>query len=186
MMCDVTPLITPMELTDLDFIMPLERQVFADPWTRRMYASDLTENSLANYQVIRPSNGGELPPILAWGGFWLLVDEAHIATVATHPDYRGCGLGQWLMVALMDKALELGARVATLEVRASNLVAQKLYAKLGFDVVGTRRKYYRDGEDGLIMTTPDLSDPEMTSQLLVARQDAMERMTRCFGGPVRE
>mgnify|MGYP001056959788 CR=1 FL=1 len=71
MMCNVIPLITPMELTDLDVIMPLERQVFADPWTRRMYASDLTENSLANYQVIRPCNGGDLPPILAWGGFWL-------------------------------------------------------------------------------------------------------------------
>ena len=124
-----------------------------------------------------------LPPILAWGGFWLLVDEAHIATVAAHPEYRGCGLGQWLMVALMDKAQERGARVATLEVRASNLTAQKLYAKLGFDVVGTRRKYYRDGEDGLIMTTPELSDPEIVARLQVARQDAVDRMTRCFGDP---
>ena len=180
------PVITPLELADLDIIMPLERQAFADPWTRRMYASDLTDNALATYQVIRPAGGGELPPILAWGGFWLLIDEAHIATLAAHPDYRGCGLGKWLMVALMDKALERGARVATLEVRASNLIAQKLYAKLGFDVVGTRRKYYRDGEDGLIMTTPDLGDPEMTSRLSVARQDAVERMTRCFGGAVRE
>ena len=159
------PVITALELTDLDVIMPLERQAFADPWTRRMYASDLTDNALATYQVIRPAGGSELPPILAWGGFWLLVDEAHIATVAAHPDYRGCGLGEWLIVALMDKALERGARVATLEVRASNLIAQRLYAKLGFDVVGTRRKYYRDGEDGLIMTTPDLGDPEMTSRL---------------------
>ncbi len=180
------PIISPMELTDLDVIMPLERQAFADPWTRRMYASDLTDNSLATYQVIRPADGNELPPILAWGGFWLLVDEAHIATVAAHPDYRGCGLGQWLMVALMDEALERGARVATLEVRASNLVAQKLYAKLGFNVVGTRRKYYRDGEDGLIMTTPDLEDSEITARLRAARQDAAKRMTRCFGGLGRE
>ncbi len=182
----ITPMITPMELTDLDVIMLLERQVFTDPWTRRMYASDLTENSLATYQVIRSAGEDDLPPILAWGGFWLLVDEAHIATVAAHPAYRGCGLGQWLMVSLMETALERGASVATLEVRASNLIAKKLYAKLGFDVVGTRRKYYRDGEDGLIMTTPDLSDSEMASRLRAARQDAVERMTQCFGGPVRE
>ena len=86
-----------------------ERVAFADPWTRRMYWSDLTDNSLATYRVIRSANNAGVPPILGWGGFWLLVDEAHIATVAAHPEYRGCGLGQWLMVALLDKALERGA-----------------------------------------------------------------------------
>lgn len=174
------PFIAPMDPQDVDTIMPLERVAFADPWTRRMYLSDLAENPLATYRVIRTENG-LLPPILGWGGFWLLIDEAHIATVAAHPDYCGCGLGQWLMVALLDKAQERGARVATLEVRASNLAAQKLYDKLGFDVVGTRRKYYRDGEDGLIMTTPPLVEPEIQARLEAAREDALERITRCFG-----
>ena len=111
----------------------------------------------------------------------LLVDEAHIATVASHPEYRGCGLGEWLVVDLMERAQERGARVATLEVRAGNLIAQKLYAKLGFDVVGTRRKYYRDGEDGLIMTTPAFDDPEIQSRMESAREDALVRLARCFG-----
>jgi ribosomal-protein-alanine N-acetyltransferase len=166
---------------DLDEIMPLERQVFADPWTRRMYLSDLADNPLATYRVIRPGVSATLPPILGWGGFWLLVDEAHIATVASHPQYRGCGLGQALMVALLDKARERGARVATLEVRASNLPGQKLYDKLGFDIVGTRRGYYRDGEDGLIMTTPSLAEPEIRARIEAARKEAADRLARCFG-----
>lgn len=176
------PFISPMDPQDVDVIMPLERQAFADPWTRRMYLSDLAENPLATYRVVRSESDG-LPPILGWGGFWLLIDEAHIATVASHPEYRGCGLGQWLMVALLDKAQERGARVATLEVRISNLTAQKLYDKLGFDVVGTRRKYYRDGEDGLIMTTPTLAEPDIQARLEAAREDALERITRCFNQP---
>ena len=174
------PQLAPMLPEDLDAIMPLEREAFADPWSRRMYLSDLADNPLATYRVIRGMGDG-LPPILGWGGFWLLVDEAHIATVASHPAHRGCGLGEWLMVDLMEKAQARGARVATLEVRASNLTAQKLYAKLGFDVVGTRRKYYRDGEDGLIMTTPELDDPEIVGRVAAARADALARLLRCFG-----
>jgi ribosomal-protein-alanine N-acetyltransferase len=174
------PFVSPMEVDDLDTIMPLERVAFADPWTRRMYFSDLTDNPLATYRVIRAGDDADLPPILAWGGFWLLVDEAHIATVASHPQYRGCGLGQWLVVSLMEQAQDRGARVATLEVRASNLSAQKLYDKLGFDVVGMRRKYYRDGEDGLIMTTPPLDEPDMQARLAAAREDALARVLRCL------
>lgn len=175
------PFLSFMQPDDLEAIMPLERLAFADPWSRRMYLSDLADNPLATYRVIRSDGDASLPPILGWGGFWLLVDEAHIATIASHPEHRGCGLGEWLLVDLMERALDRRARVATLEVRASNLVAQKLYAKLGFDVVGTRRKYYRDGEDGLIMTTPALDDPEITERVEHARSDALARIERCFG-----
>ena len=175
------PLVSPMEPSDLDTIMPLERQAFADPWTRRQYSNDLAENPLATYRVIRPANSSTLPSILAWGGFWLLVDEAHIATVAVHPDFRGCGLGQLLMVDLMDEAQAQGARVATLEVRAGNLLAQKLYAKLGFDVVGTRRKYYRDAEDD---ADYDHTRAERSGDHFPAAgrgQDARARLIRRFG-----
>lgn len=174
------PFVSPMDVQDVDVILPLERQTFADPWTRRMYLSDLTGNPLATYRVIRTAEDDGLPPILGWGGFWLLIDEAHIATIASHPNYRGCGLGQWLMVALLDVAKERGARFATLEVRASNLPARKLYDKLGFEVAGSRRKYYRDGEDGLIMTTPPLNEPDIQARIEAAREAALERVTRCF------
>ena len=124
--------VAPMTPDDLDEIMPLERQCFADPWTRRMYLSDLTTNEAATYLVLRrgdaatrrhgegqaveddfavsPIHRVPVSPVLAYGGLWLLLDEAHIATVASHPDWRGCGLGQWLMLALLDAADRAGGR----------------------------------------------------------------------------
>lgn len=174
------PAIAPMIPADLDDIMPLERQVFKDPWTRHMYLVDLTENPLATYLVVR-SEDERFPPVLAWGGFWLLVDEAHIATIASHPSWRGCGLGQWLALALLDAAVARGGRLATLEVRAGNTAAQRLYDKLGFELVGRRRRYYSDGEDALIMTTPPLADPALQARLAAARTEALAKVGRCFG-----
>lgn len=175
------PTITPMTPADIDAILPLERESFKDPWTRRMYYVDLTDNPMATYLVIRSAAGNDAAPILGWGGFWLMVDEAHISTVASHPDYRGCGLGQWLMVALLDAAQARGAVRSTLEVRISNTPARTLYEKLGYEVTGQRRRYYRDGEDGLIMTTPDFSDPAWQARLAAARADAETRVARCVG-----
>jgi ribosomal-protein-alanine N-acetyltransferase len=181
--------ITPMTPADLDAIMSLERRCFKDPWTRHMYLSDLTTNALATYLVLRAPAGvrarepesGSVPSLLAYGGLWLLLDEAHIATIAVHPDWRGCGLGQWLMLALLDAGIERGATLATLEVRVGNIPARCLYEKLGFEEVGQRRKYYRDGEDALILTTPPLLTPAMQERLSAARADAAARLEMCFG-----
>jgi [ribosomal protein S18]-alanine N-acetyltransferase len=202
--------VSSMTPDDLDEIMPLERRCFADPWTRRMYLNDLTTNEAATYLVVRHGDAGTrrngegqtvedyfavspchgvpvspcprvaASPILAYGGFWLLLDEAHIATVASHPDWRGCGLGEWLMLALLDTAVLRGAVTSTLEVRAGNLPAKRLYEKLGYEVAGVRKRYYRDGEDGLIMTTPPLAGPVMQTRLAGARQDALHRLEHCF------
>lgn len=195
------PAITPMTVADLDDIMALERVCFKDPWTRRMYLADLTENELATYLVVRVGNDKcgrmnderrdhsafniQRSAILAYGGFWLLTDEAHIATIAAHPDRRGCGLGLYLLLAMLDAALAHGARSSTLEVRAGNLPAIRLYEKLGYRIAGRRRRYYRDGEDGLIMTTPPLAEPEMQARLAMARVDALAKLRQCFDRPAQ-
>ncbi len=171
--------IAPMTPNDLDEVMALERRCFTDPWTRRMYLSDLTDNPLATYLVIRVQPA----LIVAYGGYWLMGDEAHIATVASHPDWRGCGLGQSLTVALMEAAQARGARLATLEVRAGNAAAQGLYRKLGFAVEGVRKHYYRDGEDGIIMTTPPLADAAMQKRLKTAQGEALDKLTGCLAVP---
>ena len=91
--------------------------------------------------------------ILAYGGYWLMGDEAHIVNVATHPDVRRRGYGEITVMRMVEAARAAGAHLVTLEVRMSNRVAQKLYAKLGFVEVGERRRYYNDnGEDALLMT----------------------------------
>jgi len=184
---NLLPAIT-MTPTDLDEVMLLERRCFKDPWTRHMYLSDLTSNPLATYLVLRtPAEMSAREPeqassssLLAYGGFWLLLDEAHIATIASHPRWRRCGLGLWLMLALLEAGIQRGAALSTLEVRVGNAPARRLYEKLGFEEVGHRRNYYRDGEDALIMTTPPLLGTAMQQRLAVARADAAARIQGCF------
>src|SRR5262249_2963931 len=96
--------------------------------------------------------------IIGFAGLWLMVDEAHITTIAVHPDYRGRGLGELELASLIDIAAQIGAKWVTLEVRVSNYIAQNLYRKYGFREAGMRRRYYSDNqEDALIMWTEELS-----------------------------
>jgi [ribosomal protein S18]-alanine N-acetyltransferase len=99
----------------------------------------------------------ELKSIVGYAGIWVMTDEAHITTIASHPEVRGQGVGELLLVALIHRAIEIGARWMTLEVRASNSVAQNLYRKYTFKEMGVRRRYYSDnGEDALVMWTDAL------------------------------
>ncbi len=105
-------------------------------------------------------------PIVGYGGLWLMVDEAHITTIAVAPEYRERSLGELLLNNLIDHSFDLQARILTLEVRVSNIVAQNLYSKYGFQVVGKRRRYYTDnGEDALIMSTETLLTPEYQTRI---------------------
>lgn len=102
----------------------------------------------------------DLASIIGFAGLWLMVDEAHITTIAMHPDFRQRGLGEFLLVSLIDTAYEIGARWVTLEVRVSNGVAQSLYRKYGFHQAGVRHRYYSDNqEDALIMWTDEINSP---------------------------
>jgi ribosomal-protein-alanine N-acetyltransferase len=180
------PIITPMTVADVDDFMVIERTSFHQPWSRHMYLMDLKTNQMASYLVMRPApqDGDRLPPILAYGGLWLLVDEAHIATIASHPQWRGCGLGHRLLLGLLDAAAERGADRSTLEVRVSNTTARGLYEQVGYRWVGTRRRYYQDGEDALIMTTPALDDSAFQALLAEQHLLAEARLASCFAnGP---
>jgi len=104
-----------------------------------------------------PQLDEELKSIVGYSGIWVMTDEAHITTIASHPDVRGMGVGELLLVALIHRAIEIGARWMTLEVRATNAVAQNLYRKYTFKEMGVRRRYYSDnGEDALVMWTDAL------------------------------
>jgi ribosomal-protein-alanine N-acetyltransferase len=176
------PIIDRMTPDDVDEFMDIERASFHQPWSRHMYLMDLRTNPIATYLVMRPAapEAGRLPHILAYGGMWLMGDEAHIATIASHPDWRGCGLGHRLLLALMDEALQIGAVRSTLEVRVSNHTARGLYEQVGYEWAGTRRRYYQDGEDAFIMTTPPLADPAMQTLLAQQRGAAVRRLAQCF------
>ena len=95
---------------------------------------------------------------VGYAGMWMILDEADINNVCIHPDYQGKGYGNRLVDFVIHEAYSLGADSLTLEVRAGNIRAQKLYARFGFIVEGIRKKYYEDnGEDALIMWKQGLS-----------------------------
>lgn len=157
--------IVPMRAGDLDAISAIERASFDSPWPPDAYRSELETNRLAQYLVVRVA-----AEIVAYGGMWLMVDEAHVITFAVHPAWRRQQIGGRLLLAMLDIALDAGAREATLEVRLSNLPARRLYETFGFRPVGLRPRYYNDnGEDALIMTTDPLRDPPMRQRIVRLR-----------------
>jgi [ribosomal protein S18]-alanine N-acetyltransferase len=104
-----------------------------------------------------PALDETLRSIVGYAGLWQMVDEAHVTTIATHPSIRGRGAGELLLLGLIERALDIGARWMTLEVRVSNTVAQNLYRKYTFKEMGVRRRYYSDnGEDALVLWTDPL------------------------------
>lgn len=96
--------------------------------------------------------------IIGFAGFWVMADEAHITAIAVRGAYRRQGIGELLLISIIDLATELSAHIVVLEVRASNTVAQSLYIKCGFTQVGVRRGYYIDNkEDAIVMSTQDIT-----------------------------
>jgi ribosomal-protein-alanine N-acetyltransferase len=120
-----------------------------------------------------PALEAELRSIIGYAGLWLMTDEAHITTIAVDPDFQGNGIGELLLVGLIDRARQIGARWLTLEVRVSNEVAQRLYEKYTFKEMGLRRRYYSDnGEDALVMWT-DPIDSDTFQETLQRNRDAL-------------
>jgi ribosomal-protein-alanine N-acetyltransferase len=150
-----------MRFDDLPAVQAIEQASFTTPWPPHAYRSELESNRLATYLVVR---SGET--VVGYAGMWLMVDEAHITTFAIHPAWRRRGIGERLLLALLDLAVDRRAREATLEVRLSNLPARRLYEKYGFRPVGLRPNYYSDDrEDALIMTTETLGSERMRSRI---------------------
>jgi|tagenome__1003787_1003787.scaffolds.fasta_scaffold20469487_2 ribosomal-protein-alanine N-acetyltransferase len=158
-------LVRPMTIADLPAVQLIERASFTTPWPPQAYRQELESNRLAAYLV--GVIGGD---VVAYGGIWLMVDEAHVTTFAVHPRYRRRRIGERLLLSLLDLSLDRHAREATLEVRLSNLAARRLYEKYGFRPVGIRPRYYSDNqEDALIMTTEPLAGPHMRERIAALR-----------------
>ena len=116
--------------------------------------------------------------IIGFAGLWLMVDEAHVTTIAVHPDYRHHGIGELMLSSLIEHANDIGARVVTLEVRVTNDVAQNLYRKYGFEGMGIRKRYYSDNdEDALIMSTSEIHDPYYRERFMQLRSQLAQRLS---------
>jgi len=146
-----------MRLDDIDQVILIDRLSFSLPWPASAFRHELVNNPSSLLWVAEQDMADGDPCVVGAVVVWMIMDEAHIATLAVHPDYRRHGISQQLLVTVLRQAIERGAALATLEVRANNQAAQSLYKKFKFEIVGRRPRYYQDNfEDALIMTV-DLS-----------------------------
>jgi len=147
----------PMELEDIPCVHEIDMLSFSLPWPEKSFRFELTENpsTLALLVEIVPKDS--IPIVIGMSIVWIIDDEAHIATIAIHPGYRGNGYGKSLLAETLRQSIQRGAYLATLEVRESNLIAQQMYHVFGFSVDGKRSHYYHDNnEDAIIMTVNQL------------------------------
>lgn len=153
-----------MKSQDLDQVMNIERMSFSLPWPLSAYNYELNENPhsllwVAETDIIDGWKNEYDKQIVGMIVLWQIMDEAHIASLAVHPDCRGRGIARDLLYVALKEAMRKGLSSATLEVRANNFAAQHLYHHFGFEIVGCRPRYYRDNnEDGLIMTAKHLDE----------------------------
>ena len=145
-----------MRPSDITPVMAIEHVVFPTPWKASAYEYEVTRNRLASYQVLLVSQGDRPRQLIGYGGTWTLADELHVSTLAVDKEWQGKGLGELLFLNMLTLAYKLPVTLVTLEVRQSNTVAQALYNKYKFEVVGERRRYYERREDALIMTSAAL------------------------------
>ncbi|MBN1977468.1 MAG: ribosomal protein S18-alanine N-acetyltransferase [Anaerolineae bacterium] len=164
--------IRPMELGDIPTVVAIDQLSFPTPWPASSYAYELKHRNASFYYVLlKPEENGEPRSEQGWRrwllsvpglgkqerrvigylGLRLCSSETHISTIAVHPNWRGKGLGEFLLLTALERSWKMEFGAVTLEVRPSNQVAQRLYRKYGFRFTGVHAGYYRDGEDAWLM-----------------------------------
>lgn len=148
-----------MTVDDIPAVIELDRLSFSLPWPERSFRFELTDNPVSRCWVAEVD--GRIVGMLV---AWLIADEAHIATLATHPDYRRQGIARKLLSHALEHLRREGARSSFLEVRESNFAAQQMYRKFGYEVSGRRPRYYKDNnEDAILMTLSSLDAERLAS-----------------------
>lgn len=171
----------PLAEGDVAAVIQLERASFEPGWAETAFERELKHNGMARYIVLATT--GKPERIIGFAGAWLMVDEAHVVSMAVRSELRGRGYGRLLLHGLIELAREAGMDVATLECRVSNTVARNLYGTYGFYEVGLRKRYYADNkEDAVIMTTEELNSAAYVARLARLEEELAERLP---GAPPR-
>ena len=200
-----------MAEADIPQVYAIDHESFPAESLFRPYSSYAREmhNSMAHYVVACIPPSGNLqssgqswlkralqhnplhPPHLAAGeellvgfaGFWIMLDEAHVIAIAVREPYRGQGIGQGLLLSVIDMAIKLQSRLITLEARERNMGAQAMYRKHGFEVVGRRPHYYSDNqEDAVLMTIEDLRSAEFRERFRQLKAETLKN--NCLARPM--
>ncbi|MCX6022717.1 MAG: ribosomal protein S18-alanine N-acetyltransferase [Chloroflexi bacterium] len=152
--------VRPMVSADIPQVIAIEQDAFPEDDPPTDFQREL-DHPIAHYLVLEDDAQPEADRLLGYTGIWVVLDEAHLMSIGVRTLLRGRGLGELLLIATLDLAIEEGARQMFLEVRVSNVAAQTLYRKYGFVKVGIRRRYYPDNnEDALLMHVNGLTDED--------------------------
>ena len=142
-----------MKVEDVPEVARIDQLSFTLPWPEHAFHYEVSDNRAARCLVAEAEDKRLAAMIVSW----IIIDELHIATIATHPEFRRQGIGAQILRAALEEGLEAGVKRAFLEVRASNEAAQSMYRKFGFEATGRRVRYYRDnGEDAILMILESL------------------------------
>jgi ribosomal-protein-alanine N-acetyltransferase len=172
-----------MNSEDLDRIMTIEPAAFGTHhWSLQSFEKELSNDSGCYYSA----TATDTAELVGYSGFWLIGEEAHITTLAVHPDFQRQYIGERLLINDILEAKRAGARWMTLEVRISNEKAQNLYFKYGFKSLGVRRSYYQDNdEDALVLWTENIETPQfnrlLEQRLEILEPDLREQVRRLAG-----
>lgn len=184
-----------MESRDVPVVAAIDRVSFPTPWPEGAFYRELQRERARYLVLLRPEERSSQPSshqetswlqrlfgtkkgsrVIGYVGFRLEQEGGHITTIALHPDWRGRGFGELLLLVALEKMIKRGADVVTLEMRPSNDVAHQLYRKYGFRVVRSRRRYYRDGEDAWVMAAK-VGGEDYQERLSELREALEERLS---------
>ena len=141
-----------MMVEDIPTVVALDKISFSLPWPERSFRFEVTANPASRCWVAEVDER-----IAGMIVAWLFVDEVHIATLATNPEFRRQGIAQKLLSHVLKLAMKEGAVSSFLEVREGNLAAQEMYRKFGYKESGRRPRYYKDNnEDAILMTLSEI------------------------------
>ncbi|HEX6207302.1 MAG TPA: ribosomal protein S18-alanine N-acetyltransferase [Actinomycetota bacterium] len=163
-----------MRRRHLKGVLAIERQVYPRPWSSNLFLAELRNHKDRAYYVALIDR-----EVVGYGGLLSYGDEAHVTTIAVHPDHQRHKIGTRLLIELIDQARRMDGVAVSLEVRVTNHGAQRMYGRFGFRPVGVRKNYYQEiGEDALVMWTDDIRTEEYTRLLEGLRASLPEGLRR--------
>jgi len=170
----MNPVIRKMAIDDIPAVVELDKMSFSLPWPERSFRFELSDNPASRCWVAEVE--GRIVGMIV---VWLLIGEAHVATLATHPNFRRQGIAKRLLSHALQYLTDEGAQSSFLEVRASNSAAQEMYHKFGYRESGRRRRYYKDNdEDAILMKLDSLKVERFMSGIGLSTLDKEEQNER--------
>jgi [ribosomal protein S18]-alanine N-acetyltransferase len=147
-------------------VLRIEHQVYPRPWSAGVFHGELAARDGRRYVVAKVGS-----TLVGYAGLMMMAGDAHVTNIAVDPQWHRAKIGTRLLLTLMRAARAEGASRATLEVRASNKAAQRMYQQFAFAPVGVRSRYYENTEDAIVMWAESIDSYAYIERLASIERD---------------